>query len=109
MAKILSFGRSDGGQDDILQVFPQQTSKIWTVATCRNSSHFNCMSASRDFLFQTSAPKWYFEKPSFSLLNFKILQKNKMGCHSVYLFIVLPNDTLVVEPFSETMELWHVW
>jgi hypothetical protein len=86
--KIMFFG-PDGGQDNPNNGFPCTTSEIWTSGTCRNYSHMNFMSASRVFLFWTSAPKWLFKKLILG-------------------FSVVPNDRLVVEPFYETMELCPV-
>jgi hypothetical protein len=36
------------------------------------------------------------------------IAKKKWNDQNVYLSSVLPNDSLVVERFLETMELWHV-
>jgi hypothetical protein len=43
MAKVVFFYRSDGGEANLNKGFPQPTTQIWTVATCRNSSRVNCM------------------------------------------------------------------
>jgi Tol biopolymer transport system component len=62
----------------------------------------NCVSASRVFLFWTSAPRWYFEKAVI----FK--SKKNWNDQNLYLLNVVLNYRLVVEKFLETMELWHV-
>jgi hypothetical protein len=41
-----------GGKDEKNKRNPQPTSKIWTSATCRNSSHVNCMCGTRDNVLQ---------------------------------------------------------
>jgi hypothetical protein len=66
MAKIEFFGRSDVGEDALRVPISCTTWKIWTLNACKTDSHVNCMSASREFLFWTSAPKKIFQKPLFS-------------------------------------------
>jgi hypothetical protein len=46
--KSYFFGRSNGGQDNLLNQFSRLLSHIWALATCRKKSHVNCNSASRD-------------------------------------------------------------
>jgi hypothetical protein len=41
-----------GGEDDQNKIFSGRTSKIWTSATCRNSSRVNCMCGSRVNVFR---------------------------------------------------------
>jgi hypothetical protein len=41
-----------GGQDNLNKRLPCKTSQMWNSATCRKSSHVNCMSGSRDNFFQ---------------------------------------------------------
>jgi hypothetical protein len=52
MAKVVFFGRSDGGQDNLNKTFPCITSKKWTLATYGKISHMNCIFSSRDFFYE---------------------------------------------------------
>jgi hypothetical protein len=57
---------------------------------------------------EPSAQMWHFEKPLFSILKKQKIPKKNWDDQNLYPYSVVPNDPLVIEPFFETMELWHV-
>jgi hypothetical protein len=100
------FDRSDGGQDNLRDPDIRQRSAIWTLATRRNNSHVNCMSASQVFCFEQMLRN--DTKPFFSLLKQNKNFQKKTGSIKVFRVDLISNDDLIVLPYFETMELWHV-
>jgi hypothetical protein len=59
------------------------------------------------FCSEPIAPIWYFEEPLYSLLKYKNFEEKKWNDQKTNHCSAVPNDRLVVEPFYETMKLWH--
>jgi hypothetical protein len=103
MAKILFFGLSDEGQDNLSKIFPYKSSQIWASAIYRNNSRVNCLTASRDFLSEE-----VHRNGTLKSCYFRFFQKNihpkKIERPNVYSSSVVPNDRLVVEPLYKKCE-----
>jgi hypothetical protein len=105
-------GRLDGGQITWIRDFheTQVRYRIQLHVERKSNKPYGCISS---FSLLKSAPKWYFEELLFSILKkhivYKIKTSKKNWIDQIgYLVSVLSYDYLFVEPFYESMELWHV-